>query len=274
MTAVSAQHATDAETDLVTRTEDGPVTILTLNRPDAMNALSSAVLVQLQGHFDAIANDGTRALIIRGAGRGFCAGHDLNEMISHRDDEDRGRAFYDELLSACAKMMVTIRDLPVTVIAQVHGIATAAGCQLVAACDMAMASDVARFGVNGINAGLFCSTPMVALSRNISRKAAMEMLVLGEIIDAERACGLGLVNHVVAPEDLEDTTMAMAKRAASKSRAVVALGKKAFYAQLEMDLVDAYAYTSKVIVDNMMMRDAEIGINAFFSKSSPEWEDR
>jgi len=272
MTA-SPLPAGEAEPILLT-SRDGPVARLTLNRPRAMNCLSLAMLAELQKALDdAAADPSVRAVIIDAHGKGFCAGHDLKEMTAHRTDSDGGRVYYEQLFDDCSRMMLTIRNLPLPVIAQVQGIATAAGCQLVAACDLAVASDVARFGVNGVDSGLFCSTPMVPLSRNIPAKAAMEMLVLGEIVDAERARELGLVNCVVAPEDLEAKAAEFAARAAAKSKAVVALGKRAFYRQREMGIEDAYRYTSKVIVDNMMMRDAEIGIAAFIGKTDPEWED-
>ncbi len=260
---------------LLQREMVGPVAVLTLNRPKALNALSAAMLDAIRGELEAVADDkSVRAVIIRGAGRGFCAGHDLKEMTEHRADADGGNAFFKDLLESCSAMMLAIRALPVLVVAEVHGIATAAGCQLVAACDMAIAADDTRFGVNGINAGLFCSTPMVALSRNVPRKTAMEMLVLGEMIDAAKAQRAGLVNHVVAKDALSETTMKIARRAAQKSRAVVALGKRAFYDQLEMTMADAYRFTSDVIVENLMMRDAEIGIDAFLNKSTPQWEDQ
>lgn len=261
---------------LVLREEaDGGVVILTLNRPRALNALSLPLLHALHEELAAITEDkAVRAVVLRGAGRGFCAGHDLKEITGHRDDPDDGRAFFETLFESCTEVMLAIRNLPVVVIAEVQGIATAAGCQLVSTCDMAVASTEARFGVNGVDAGLFCSTPMVALSRNIPRKVAMEMLTLGQMIDADRALTHGLVNAVVDPEALADATLTMARRAAQKSRAVVALGKEAFYRQVELGVEDAYALMSRVIVDNLMMRDAEIGISCFIGKKTPEWEDR
>lgn len=266
------QSTADAEA-IVTRDDVDTIAIITLNRPKALNSLSMPLLEALKAALDDIAGDpSVRALIIRAAGRGFCAGHDLKEITAHRDDADGGRAFYEDLFAACTETMLTIARLPVVAIAEVHGIATAAGCQLVSTCDMAVASDAATFGVNGVDAGLFCSTPMVAVSRNVPRKAAMEMLTTGAIIDADRAREIGLVNHVVAPEDLSEATLAMAKRAAQKSRDVVALGKSAFYRQVEMGIVDAYRHMSEVIVDNLMMRDAEIGICAFIEKRRPVWE--
>ena len=259
---------------LVTREDADGVAILTLNRPKALNSLSMPLLESLKGELDAVGADPkVRAVILRGAGRGFCAGHDLKEITSHRSDEDAGKTFYDALFAACTETMLTIARLPVVVIAEVHGIATAAGCQLVASCDMAVASDVARFGVNGVDAGLFCSTPMVALSRNVPRKAAMEMLTTGTIIDAERAREIGLVNRVVAADELGEATLALARRAAERSRKVIALGKAAFYSQVEAGVTEAYAEMSTVIVENLMMADAEIGISAFINKRKPVWED-
>ena len=269
----TTDHQTGEPLVLVGRA-DGIAT-LTLNRGRAMNALSMAMLDALQSQLQAIAADETvRAVVLAANGKGYCAGHDLKEMTAHRQDPDGGRAYYEALFASCSKMMLTIRALPVPVIAKVHGIATAAGCQLVAACDMAICSTQAQFGANGVDSGLFCSTPMVPLSRSIPAKAAMEMLVLGEIIDASRAVFLGLVNRAVPPQELDALTNDFAHRAAQKSKAVVALGKRAFYEQLEMPLEEAYAHTSKVIVDNMMMADAAIGIGAFLEKSKPEWEDR
>ncbi len=273
--STTATPANDAETPLVLRQDDDGVTILTLNRPRALNALSLPMLQALRAALDEIAEDhSVRAVILRGEGRAFCAGHDLKEITAHRDDPDGGRGFFEALFESCTDVMLAIRNLPVIVVAEVQGIATAAGCQLVSTCDMAVASSEARFGVNGVNAGLFCSTPMVALSRNVPRKLAMEMLTLGEMIDAQRALHHGLVNAVVQPEDLEFRTSEMARRATQKSRAVVALGKEAFYRQAELGVEDAYGMMSRVIVDNLMMRDAEIGISCFIDKKTPEWEDR
>lgn len=270
--AIEAETATEP---LILREMDGGVAIVTLNVPRRINALSMAMLAALKETLQDIHDDGTvRAVVLRGAGRGFCAGHDLKEIDAHRRDDDGGKGYFADLFAACTEVMLMIARLPVAVIAEVQGIATAAGCQLVSTCDMAVASTEAKFGVNGVNAGLFCSTPMVALSRNIPRKATMEMLVLGEIIDAERAQSLGLVNHVVAPDELSEKTMEMAKRAAQKSRAVVALGKKAFYAQVELGVVEAYRHMADVMVENLLMRDSEIGIAAFIDKRSPEWEDK
>lgn len=264
---------TDAD-PLVSIETIGAVRRLTLNSPRALNSLSMAMLdALLEATQSAFADNSVKALVIAAEGKGFCAGHDLKEMTRHRTDEDGGRAFYDALFARCTDVMLGITRAPIPVIAAVQGIATAAGCQLVAACDIVVASNQARFGVNGVDSGLFCSTPMVALSRAIPRKAAMEMLVLGEIIDADRAETLGLVNAVVSQHLLEAKVMDFAVRAARKSRAVVALGKTAFYNQLDMTLDDAYQHTTKVIVDNLMMDQAKEGIAAFIDKRAPKWPD-
>lgn len=254
---------------------EGAVLVITLNRPQAMNALSMPVLDALAATLSEAADDtSVRAVVIAGNEKAFSAGHDLREITARRADEDGGRAFYEALFSRCTDVMRAIRTLPVAVIAEVDGIATAAGCQLASTCDMIVASERARFGVNGVDAGLFCSTPMVALSRDIPEKAAMEMLVLGEMIGATRALDLGLVNRVVPPEELRGTAMVFAGRAARKSRAVVALGKKAFYEQRELPLEDAYERMKEVIVGNLMMTDACEGIDAFLKKRPPKWQDK
>ncbi|MCB1491007.1 MAG: enoyl-CoA hydratase [Rhodobiaceae bacterium] len=264
----------EAAAPLVTSARIGRVAWLTLNNPRALNALSMPMLQALDEAFAEAAHDkAVKVVVIAAEGKGFCAGHDLKEMTRHRQDPDGGRAFYEALFEQCTKVMLAITRAPVPVIAVVHGIATAAGCQLVSACDIVIASTEARFGVNGVDAGLFCSTPLVALSRAIPAKAAMEMLVLGEIIPAERAEMLGLVNRIVEPDALNETALAYAERAARKSRAVVALGKSAFYAQRDMDLDAAYAHTCKVIVDNLMMDEAREGIGAFIEKRAPVWPD-
>lgn len=247
---------------------------LTLMRGAQRNPLSSAMLDELVAALDAAATDKTvRAIVMAGEAPGFCGGHDLKEMTAHRTDDDAGRAFYEALFARCSTMMQMIVAHPRVIIAEVNGIATAAGCQLVAACDMAVAGASARFGVNGINSGLFCSTPMVALSRNIGRKRAMELLTTGALLSAQEAMAAGIVNRVCADEDLAATTQQLAATLAERSQAVLALGKKAFYEQLEMPLEQAYRHTSDVIVDNMMMRDAREGIGAFLEKRKPEWTD-
>ena len=257
---------------LLERHVTGAVAHLQMNAPERLNALSDEMLAALQTEFDHLQQDrSVRVVILSGAGKVFCAGHDLKQMTLHRQAEDGGRAYFGDLFSRCATMMQTIRTLPQPVIAQVHGIATAAGCQLVASCDLAVAAEGTRFGVNGVNIGLFCSTPMVALSRNIPRKQAFEMLTTGEFIEAGRAVGLGLINRVVAPDALSDETCALADRIAAKLGSAVKIGKEAFYRQMQMPLDEAYAYTGEVMVENMLFRDTEEGISAFIEKRDPDW---
>jgi len=245
---------------------------VTLNSPSNLNALSDAMLAALKGQFAALAeNRDAKVIILRGVGKAFCAGHDLREMQAGRAAADKGAAYFADLFGRCAEVMQMIPALPQPVIAQVHGIATAAGCQLVASCDMAVAAAGTRFGVNGVNIGLFCSTPMVALTRNIPRKQAFEMLTTGAFIDADRALALGLVNRVVAPDALADEALALAQQVAAKLGAAVRIGKQAFYAQAQMGLADAYAYTGAVMVDNMLLRDTDEGISAFLEKRAPDW---
>ena len=259
-------------TDLLLREDAGGVATLTLNSPANLNALSDAMLAALMEALVALDGDGSvRAVVLRGAGKAFCAGHDLKEMQAGRQSEDAGRAYFHDLFTRCAAVMQAVGRLPQPVIAQVHGIATAAGCQLVASCDMAVAAEGTRFGVNGVNIGLFCSTPMVALSRNIPRKQAFEMLTTGGFVDATRAEALGLVNRVVPPDALETETRALAETVAAKLGAAVRVGKRAFYEQLEMGLSDAYAHTGAVMVENMLWRDTQEGIQAFLEKRPPNW---
>ncbi len=248
---------------------------LTLNRPKARNSLSDGLIAALTEAVTRLAGDpAARVIVLEGAGPAFCAGHDLKEMTAHRRDADGGRAYFEDLVTRCSQMMQAIVRSPKPVIARVHGIATAAGCQLVASCDLAIAADDAKFATPGVNIGLFCSTPMVALSRNISRKQAMEMLLLGEMIDAERAAGFGLVNKAVPDEVLDEEVDDWARIIASKSSHTVKVGKEAFYDQLEKTLPDAYDYAGRVMAANMMARDAEEGISAFIEKREPAWEDR
>lgn len=250
----------------------GAVAHLTLNAPYRLNALSDAMLAALQSTLDSFANDpDTRVVVLSGAGKAFCAGHDLREMTLARQAEDGGAAAFRDLFERCSAVMARIQSMPQTVIAQVHGIATAAGCQLVATCDLAVAAEGTRFGVNGVNIGLFCSTPMVALSRNIPRKQAFEMLTTGEFIDAARARELGLINRVVPPDRLESETGTLAAQIASKLGAAVRIGKEAFYAQLQMPVADAYGYTGEVMVRNMLRADTAEGIDAFLTKREPDW---
>ena len=258
---------TAAEPVLLRRDEDGIAT-LTLNRPGARNALSVALMAAFQDAIDAIAEDrSVKVVVIEGAGPGFCAGHDLREMRANP-----GRQHYEALFGQCSRLMTSLVKLPKPVIARVHGIAAAAGCQLVATCDLAVAASDARFAVNGINVGLFCSTPMVALSRAVGRKPALEMLLTGEFVPAEQARAIGLVNRVVAPERLDDEVKALAHQIAGKLNLAVAIGKEAFYRQAELGLEDAYAYTGEVMTKNMLARDTEDGIDAFLAKRPPPWQ--
>ena len=247
---------------------------LTLNRPAARNALSLGLMEALQAALeDAAADRALRVIIIAANGPGFSSGHDLKEMSAHRADADKGRAAFAALFAQCSRLMQTIVRHPLPVIAEVQGVATAAGCQMVASCDLAVASDAARFATPGVNIGLFCSTPMVALSRNVPRKQAMEMLLTGEMIDAQEARRIGLVNRVVAADALADETLALARTVASKPRATVKTGKEAFYHQAEMPLAEAYDYASRVMTENMLHAEAEEGICAFVEKRAPEWPD-
>lgn len=258
---------------IVERHDSGAVTHLMLNAPDRLNALSDEMLAALQAELDSLRNETSiRCVILSGAGKAFCAGHDLKQMTAGRQAEDGGKAYFKHLFDRCAKMMMSLQSIPQPVIAQVHGIATAAGCQLVASCDLAVATRDTRFGVNGVNIGLFCSTPMVALSRNIPRKQAFEMLTTGAFIDADRAAALGLINRAVAPEVLETETRALAETIATKLRAAVKIGKQAYYEQMQMPLSQAYAYTGDVMVENMLHRDTEEGIAAFLDKRPPDWK--
>ena len=249
------------------------IAIVTLNRPRAMNALAEDVLAELQCIWDDLAtNSAVKAVILRGAGNHFCAGHNLKEMSARRADTDGGSAYFNDLFATCARMMLSIVNLPQPVIAQVQGIATAAGCQLVATCDLAVAAEDARFATSGVNIGLFCSTPMVALSRNVPRKQAMEMLLLGDFVPAPRAAEMGLINRAVPGDMLEETAREMARTIAAKSPVAIKIGKQAFYEQATMSLEDAYAYAGAAMAENMMAQDTEQGINAFINKEKmPEW---
>jgi enoyl-CoA hydratase/carnithine racemase len=258
----------------VLRTDSSGIATLTLNRPAQRNALSLALIDALRASFDAIAADRqVRAVVLTANGSVFSSGHDLKELTAHRADADHGRAFYAETMRRCASLMQAIVALPQPVIAAVEGTATAAGCQLVATCDLAVAGAGARFATPGVDIGLFCSTPMVALTRNVAPKHAMEFLLLGEMADAETAYRIGLVNRVVEAEGALAAAQALAQKIAAKSTHVVAIGKKAFYAQREMSLADAYDYSNGVMVQNMLARDAEEGIGAFVDKRTPKWRD-
>jgi enoyl-CoA hydratase/carnithine racemase len=251
------------------REDHGAIARLTLNRPAQRNALSVELMSALQDAIDAISKDKKiKVVVIAANGPGFCAGHDLREMRANP-----GRQHYEALFAQCSRLMVSLTKLRQPVIARVHGIATAAGCQLVASCDLAVASSEARFAVNGINVGLFCSTPMVALTRAVGRKPAMEMLLTGNFVDAEQAKAIGLVNRVVAPERLDDEVASLAGQIVGKLGLAVAIGKAAFYRQAELGLEAAYAYTAEVMTRNMLARDTEEGVDAFLEKRPPHWNN-
>lgn len=265
-----------SETDILLRAPscDG-ILRLTLNDAARRNALSEAMLTDLGAALaEAGADSVTRVIVLAANGPAFCAGHDLKELTAARAAPDSGRAFFARIMAQCAQVMQAIVNCPKPVIAEVRGVATAAGCQLVASCDLAMAADSARFSTPGVHIGLFCSTPMVALSRNVADKHAMEMLLTGDMMPAARAAEIGLVNHALPEADLTRATMDMARRIASKSAMTLATGKRAFYAQRQMPLAEAYAYASRVMVDNMLAHDAEEGIGAFIEKRAPQWQDR
>lgn len=270
-----AGHVADpaAAEAVLTSVPEAGVGLLTLNKPASRNALSRAMIAALDGALRAAERDASiKVIVLTAAGPVFSSGHDLKELTAHRGDEDGGKAFYVATMQACSALMQSIVTSPKPVIAAVQGIATAAGCQLVASCDLAVASSEAKFATPGVNIGLFCSTPMVALSRNVSRKRAMEMLLLGEMLSAEAAVDYGLVNRVAAPDAVLAEALAMARQIASKSPVTVAIGKQAFYRQLEQPLAEAYDYASKTMVENMMAADAEEGIAAFLEKRAPTWK--
>jgi enoyl-CoA hydratase/carnithine racemase len=251
----------------------GGVAILTLDRPAQRNSLSEALIVGLQGAVDRLsASPDARAVVIQANGPAFSSGHDLKELAARRSDADGGRAYYARIMELCARMMTSIVRSPKPFIAAVEGVATAAGCQLVATCDLAVAGEGSRFATPGVNIGLFCSTPMVALSRNVPRKRAMEMLLLGELLGAQEAADYGLVNRVVPDGKVREAALAMAQAIAAKSPATVSIGKVAFYSQLETPLAEAYAQAADVMVRNMMLADAEEGIGAFIEKRAPHWK--
>ena len=256
---------------LIVVERQGPVLRLTLQNPPA-NALSAAVMESLQAELDTARDDAAvRVIVLAASGKLFSAGHDLKEMAAHRADADRGKAFFEHTFALCSRLMQSIVEHPKPVIAEVDGIATAAGCQLVASSDLAFASDRSRFGVNGIDVGLFCATPAVALTRNVTRKRAMEMLLTGEMIDADAAVEFGLVNRVVPSESLTEAVGDCARSIAAKSPLAVKLGKQAVRQQAGMNLADAYECASRVMVENMLAGDAEEGISAFFEKRQPTW---
>ncbi len=247
---------------------------LTLNDDQRRNALSVDMLSQITDALASAANDtSVRVIVLAASGPVFCAGHDLKEMTAARNEQDGGEAFFEQLFETCASVMQIIVRHPKPIIAEVGGVATAAGCQLVASCDLAIAAESAQFATPGVNIGLFCSTPMVALSRNVSHKHAMEMLLLGEMLNAEKALEIGLINRVVPKSELTQVTNSIAGAIAAKSSKTVAIGKRAFYEQAEMSLADAYMYTSKIMAKNMLSEDAEEGIDAFLSKRPPMWHN-
>jgi enoyl-CoA hydratase/carnithine racemase len=273
MNIPTANIAADAPVLLREREKD--IAILVLNRPDVRNSLSEAMLIALSSALGDIAADNTvRAVVLAANGSAFCAGHDLKELTSRRSDADGGRAYFHHLMTTCGDMMQQIVHLPQPIIAAVQGVATAAGCQLVASCDLAVASRNARFATPGVDIGLFCSTPMVALSRNVARKHAMEMLLTGDAASADDAYRIGLINRVVDSGAEREEALVFARKIAEKSSHIVKIGKEAFYRQAEMNLADAYRYASEVMVENLMARDAEEGLKAFIDKRAPKWEDR
>ncbi len=256
------------DTPFVLRSDAGGVATLAMNRPDSRNALSLGMLLALSAELQRIAHDpSVRVLVLAGAGPAFCAGHDLKELRAR----NFGHAYAEQLVAECTRVMLAMIGLPKPVIAQVHGVATAAGCQLVASCDLAVAAETARFATPGVNIGLFCSTPMVALSRNVGNKAAMRMLLTGDLIDADTAIRIGLINEAVPEAELASRTAALAARIASKSPLIVATGKATFYRQAELPLAEAYAYAGEVMVSNLGKRDAQEGIAAFLEKRDPVW---
>ena len=275
MSPQAAKAAAPVSEPILLREDIAGIAVLTLNRSPARNSLSEAMLQALGEALTAIAHDrNVRAVVFAANGPAFSAGHDLKELNARRADQDRGRAYFKHIMTLCSTVMQQIVMLPQPVIAAVQATATAAGCQLVASCDLAVASRAAKFATPGVNIGLFCSTPMVALSRNVPRKHAMEMLLTGELIAAEDAARIGLVNHVVEPGSEREEALKLARKITAKSALTLKIGKEAFYRQLEMPLADAYKYASEVMVENMLARDAEEGISAFIEKREPKWQDR
>jgi enoyl-CoA hydratase/carnithine racemase len=274
VTAVAfAASAKEDDPILQRETRDG-IALLTLNRPASRNSLSLATLEELIAAFASIGNDrAVRAVILAAAGPAFSSGHDLKELTARRADRDSGRGFFTKTWERCGAMMQAIVRLPQPVIACVQGAAAAAGCQLVASCDLAVASDSATFSTPGVNIGLFCTSPMVPLSRNLARKHAMDMLLTGEAISAADALRIGLVNRVVAAGEERAAAMRLARRIASRSPTAIAIGKKAFYAQVEMNLAQAYDVATRIMVENMLEADAKEGIEAFLAKRAPEWNN-
>jgi enoyl-CoA hydratase/carnithine racemase len=274
-TAATTGAAASSAAPILLREDISGAALLTLNRPEARNSLSESLLEALGEALAAIAHDPQVRVVVLGAnGPAFSAGHDLKELNQRRADQDRGRAYFKHIMGLCSTVMQQIVMLPQPVIAAVQATASAAGCQLVASCDLAVASRTAKFATPGVNIGLFCSTPMVALTRNVPRKAAMEMLLTGELISAEEARRIGLVNHVVAPGSEREEALKLANKIIAKSALTLKIGKEAFYRQLEMPLAEAYKYASDVMVENMLARDAEEGISAFIQKRPAKWQHR
>lgn len=258
---------------LIDQNENG-ILRLTLNDNGKRNALSEAMMLRLKSIFQEASDDrSVRVIILAATGKVFCAGHDLKEMTAGRDADDRGRAYFEKVMGLCSSLMQSVVACSKPVIAEVSGVATAAGCQLAASCDLVVAAESSKFSTPGVHIGLFCSTPMVALSRSVGNKHAMEMLLTGDMIEADRAYEMGLVNRVVALDDLGATTLALAEKIASKSSMTLAVGKRAFYEQKEMGLKQAYDYASHVMVENMLAKDANEGIGAFIEKRTPKWQD-
>ena len=273
MKSQTARAATP-QSPILLRETQGSIAVLTLNRPEARNSLSEGLIAELHATLEEIHDDAkVRAVVIAANGPAFSAGHDMKELTARRSDADGGRAYFADVMNACSAMMQAIVRLPKPVVAAVQGVATAAGCQLVASCDLAVASEAASFATPGVDIGLFCSTPMVALSRNVPRKQAMEMLLTGEPVSAARACDIGLVNRVVTAGTERDAAVMLAQKVALKSAYTIKLGKAAFYRQAEMSLAEAYRYAAEVMTENMMARDAEEGIGAFIEKREPKWQD-
>lgn len=268
---MSSQTTPTAPEPLLLCARDGALATLTLNRPERFNPLSSAMIAALQAALDLIAQDASvRVVVLAGLGRGFCAGHDLKEMRAYANDKVWHRRLFDD----CSRMMMTLTRLPQPVIARVHGIATAAGCQLVSMCDLAVAADNATFATPGVNIGVFCSTPAVGVARNVGRKRAMEMLLTGELIDARTALAWGLVNRVVPSGELDAALKELTDIILARSRAVIRVGKETFYRQIDANLQDAYDLASETMACNMLLEDAAEGVDAFLAKRSADWRDR
>tara|TARA_Y100000590_G_scaffold366101_1_gene425288 strand:+ start:796 stop:1587 length:792 start_codon:yes stop_codon:yes gene_type:complete len=259
---------------LVTSEQINRVLHLTLNDSEHQNTLNNEMISELDKKFKEASQDkNVKVIILSGSGKVFCAGHNLKDLNSKRADLDKGRSYYEKIFKSCSLLMINIIQNPKPVIAAIDGIATAAGCQLIASCDLAYASDRAKFATPGVNIGLFCSTPMVALSRNVNKKSAMEMLLTGELINAEKACKIGLINNFYNSEKLMQKVFEQAEKISSKSMKTLKIGKKAFYKQREMSLEEAYNYTSKVMIKNMLEKDSEEGIKAFLEKREPNWDN-